>query len=344
MSDVAEATVEETASAFMGLLDAEDGTAEPEPKRKPARAASEEDAPDAEAASDDEQDSGEGDDPEPGDDEEGDEPAEDDESEPPIEAPASWSKDAKATFASLPRAAQQVIAERERERDVEIRRGQNEVAETRKAVEAERQATVTERAQYARSLETVNARLQALEPKGIDWDKLAQDDPIGYVQALQTESKRQAELQAVKAEQQRVWEQQQRDQEARHTALLAEQRAKLHEAMPAWKDPERAKSDRAALVGFLQGHGYSQDEIALAADHRMVVIAMKALAYEKLQRERPTKQAVTEKKVTTAAPVLKPGTPTNRQSRSDERAKALLNQVKKTGRYQDAAKVFETML
>ena len=342
MSDLAEASVEETASAFLGLLDAEDAPA-PEPKRKPARAVPEEDAPEAEAASDDE-DSGEGDEPPPGDDEEGDEPAEDDESEPPIEAPLSWSKDAKATFASLPRAAQQVIAERERERDVEIRRGQNEVAEHRKAVQAERQATVTERAQYARSLETVNARLAALEPREVNWDDLAQSDPIGYIQALQVESKRQAELQAVQSEQRRVWEQQQRDQESAMSAHLATQREKLLEVLPTWKDPAKAKAERGALVEFLEAQGYSKDEIGQAADYRMIAIAMKALAYEKLQRERPTKQAVTEKRVTTAAPVLKPGTPTNRQSRSDERAKALLNTVKKTGRYQDAAKVFETMI
>jgi hypothetical protein len=64
--------------------------------------------------------------------------------EQPIEPPRSWSREQKEEFRTYPREAQEKVAFRERERETALRRGQNEVAEQRKAVEAE----VAERTQH----------------------------------------------------------------------------------------------------------------------------------------------------------------------------------------------------
>src|SRR5512139_2032319 len=53
---------------------------------------------------------------------------------PPIEAPRSWTKEQKEQFKELPRTAQEVIAQREQDRETTLRRGQNELAEQRKAL------------------------------------------------------------------------------------------------------------------------------------------------------------------------------------------------------------------
>ena len=48
------------------------------------------------------------------------------------EPPRSWSKDEKAEWALLPPAIREIVARRESERDISIRRKQNAIAEERK--------------------------------------------------------------------------------------------------------------------------------------------------------------------------------------------------------------------
>src|SRR5262249_9205591 len=54
-----------------------------------------------------------------------------------IEAPRSWSKDSKMAFAELPVEIQAVIAEREHERERELRRMQNHLADLKKGLQSE---------------------------------------------------------------------------------------------------------------------------------------------------------------------------------------------------------------
>ena len=56
---------------------------------------------------------------------------------PSVEAPRSWTKEQKAQFAEFPRAAQEVIAAREKDRETTLRRGQNEIAEMKKRLMAD---------------------------------------------------------------------------------------------------------------------------------------------------------------------------------------------------------------
>jgi hypothetical protein len=62
---------------------------------------------------------------------------------PPIEPPRSWTKEAKEQWQALPRNTQEYLAQREQERDREVRRSQNEAAE----------------------------KLKGLRPKSIRWNK-----------------------------------------------------------------------------------------------------------------------------------------------------------------------------
>src|SRR6185369_12919081 len=52
---------------------------------------------------------------------------------PAVEPPASWARDYKEAFKALPPDLQRQVAERERDRDVELRRVQDETASQRKA-------------------------------------------------------------------------------------------------------------------------------------------------------------------------------------------------------------------
>src|SRR5437764_1181432 len=72
--------------------------------------------------------------------------------EPLIEPPRSWTKDEKERFKTLPRETQEYLAERETERDREIRRSQNEAAEKLKGLSAKEQAVEQARQQYEAAL------------------------------------------------------------------------------------------------------------------------------------------------------------------------------------------------
>src|SRR5262245_16949164 len=67
---------------------------------------------------------------------------------PPIDPPRSWTAEDKEIFRTLPRATQENLAARDRARETEFRRGQNEAAELRKAVDAERNEVMQARARY----------------------------------------------------------------------------------------------------------------------------------------------------------------------------------------------------
>jgi hypothetical protein len=54
-----------------------------------------------------------------------------------VEPPRSWNKSEKMMFTGLPFEAQQVIARRERDRETTLRRGQNEIAEMKKRLQAD---------------------------------------------------------------------------------------------------------------------------------------------------------------------------------------------------------------
>jgi hypothetical protein len=108
----------------------------------------------------------------------------------PVEPPRSWPKAEKALFVKLSPAIKAIIAKRESDRERELRRAQNDAAEAKKAIEADRA-----------KVEQATALLQALTEAQqfsdiktmADVSKLAAEDPIRYLQwdALQ---KRIAEL------------------------------------------------------------------------------------------------------------------------------------------------------
>jgi hypothetical protein len=80
---------------------------------------------------------------------------------PPIEPPRSWTKEDKELFASLPRATQERLAERERSRESDFLRRQNEAAEKLKGLSAKEQAVELARQHYETALPQLLATLQS---------------------------------------------------------------------------------------------------------------------------------------------------------------------------------------
>ena len=66
----------------------------------------------------------------------------------PIEPPRSWTKEAKEQWQALPRNTQEYLAQREQERDRELRRSQNEAADKLKGLTAKEQEVERAKQQY----------------------------------------------------------------------------------------------------------------------------------------------------------------------------------------------------
>ena len=108
--------------------------------------------------------------------------------EPPIDPPRSWSKDAKERWANLPRDVQEVIADREQDRDRELRRAQNKAAEGEKSLTDKLTQAESLRAEYEQALPILLQTLQQSQQGEFadvrtmqDVERLAREDWPRYV-------------------------------------------------------------------------------------------------------------------------------------------------------------------
>jgi hypothetical protein len=178
------------------------------------------------------------------------EPAE----EPPIEPPRSWTKAEKERFQSLPRETQEYLHTREQERERDFRRSQNELAEQRNAVKAEREAAAQEKQRYLNKVPTLDD-IQRFVQQGPfadiksqdDADALAQNDPFRYLQ-WDAYQKRLAGV-AIQARQAEELKAQERH--GKRAAYEAEQNKLLVDMVPEMADPKKASELRERAVKML---------------------------------------------------------------------------------------------
>ena len=216
-----------------------------------------------------------------------------------------------------------------------------EVAEQRKAVEADRQAI--EEAKYAR--DTYAQRLQAIEEFIVaqspqeDLNSLKENDPIGYAVKVAELSEKKEQLQAIRAEQYRIAQMQQSEQARAMSERVAQEASKLAQVLPEFSDPTKGENLRKEIRTYGKALGFSEEELSSVYDSRHVVTLHKAMLYDKLQKSKP---ALT-KKIAEAPKMLKSGTAQTKTSNS-ETVKKQSQQLRQTGRVRDAAALFENLI
>ncbi len=136
-----------------------------------------------------------------------------------------------------------------------------QVAEARKAAEAELQAIRAEREQYAQLLGALSEQVKTAADPKIDWDRLYNEDPIEYVRQREVMRENREKAAAIQAEQQRLAEISQKEQMEQFQAVKAKESDALLEALPTWKDPAKAKAEKAMLVEFGQKMGFTPQEL-----------------------------------------------------------------------------------
>jgi len=213
-----------------------------------------------------------------------------------------------------------------------------QVAEARKAAEAELQAVRAEREQYAQLLGALSEQVKVAAEPQIDWDRLYREDPIEYVRQREVMRENKEKAAAIQAEQQRLAEIAQQEQMQRFQAVKAKEAQALIEAIPSWKDPAKAKAEKAMLVELGQKMGFTPEELGNIFDHRVVLALRKAALYDQMQAKRQGIKPVTNNGPKPA----KPGAAGRVSQMSDSvRAK---QRLAKTGRVDDAASAIALLL
>jgi len=226
-------------------------------------------------------------------------------------------------------------------RTADYTRKTQEVAEQRKFVEAERQ-----RIEEANKLRDVYAqRLQVIEQmlsqpeKAEDLASLKENDPIGYAVRVAEQAEKDKQLAAVRAEQQRIAQQQQSEQSERLKAHLAGEAEKLQSAIPEFADPAKREVIKNDVRNYAKQIGFTDEELAQVYDSRAVLALYKAAQYDKLVANKTE----ATKKVVQAPRMMRPGSFTP-EARESQEVKKTRDALRKSGRKDDAARLFERLL
>lgn len=215
------------------------------------------------------------------------------------------------------------------------------VAEERKAVEAERHAVQEAKAmrdQYAQRLELIEQMINQPQ-QAEDLDYLKETDPIGYAVKVAEMSQKEKQLAQVRAERERISQQQEYDRQNQMRQMVAVESEKLVAAVPEFADPSKGEVIRKDIRTYGKQLGFSDEELANVFDSRAVLTLYKAMQYDKLQSSKPS----VNKRVQEAPKAIKPGVSKARDSNSEE-LKKLRARAKSSGRVADAASVFERFL
>lgn len=201
------------------------------------------------------------------------------------------------------------------------------VAEARKAAEAEAQSVREARNQYAGLLDQVQTALQALTPQEPNWHDLrATLSPQDYATAQDTWREQSRRLDALKQERQRVAQQQADDLAKQVEAFKRAEQDKLINAVPEWRDPTKAETERQQLLAYAKARGFTEQDLGTVQDHRLWLVLRDAQRWHQAS-QRPTPK-----------PGLKTASPGAPQAKPKTAATdAAMATLKKTGRQQDAA-------
>lgn len=218
-----------------------------------------------------------------------------------------------------------------------------ELAEQRKALEAQYSEIERERAQYAQMLPALQQRLEQKEQEP-DWDTLYDTDPTMAAKAerqwRKQQEERQAQIAAVQAEQQRVQALQQQKMQQMQEQYVTQQREMLPEVIPEWRDSKVAAQEATQIRDFLLGEGFTEQDIGGLTNATLVKLARKAMLYDRGETRVTAAKAKPKK---ARAKTLKSGTKASQPRPKSDAQKAIQN-AKQSGRVQDAAQAIKALL
>ena len=214
-----------------------------------------------------------------------------------------------------------------------------ELAQQRKAIEAQQQEVSQKDAIYSQLLPKMEATLKGELENEPDWNALYEADPIAYVREKDIWNEKKQKLQAVQAEAERLQKESQAEQQKKLQQFVEYGNQQLLEQIPEWQDNEVASKEKMAIRDYgISVLGYTPQEMDSVYDYRVLLGLRNAWLQHKTVQA--TKVKPTEKKA--AARTARPGT--SNVPKSTTPVKKARQKLAKTGKVQDAAKLFEQIL
>jgi hypothetical protein len=215
------------------------------------------------------------------------------------------------------------------------------IAEARKQAEAEAAAAREERQRYAQTLAALEGTLKTLQPPDIDWDRLYQENPVEWVRQRELARSRQEQAAWVQAQKQALVQKQQTEEKIEAEKTLEAERSKLLEALPEWRDADKARTEKAKIVSYAtEKLGFSVEEISDIYDARAVLALRKAMMFDELMSKRDQMRP----RIIQKTKPMKAGSASTPQSSKVVASKTALSRLANSGSTRDAAAVFEQFL
>lgn len=207
------------------------------------------------------------------------------------------------------------------------------LADQRKSLETELEQIRQERAQLTQVLEQIDVQDQEQEP---NWDLLYQQDPQQWLIQREVWREKQERKRALVEEKQRLLQAQEADKQRVISQFVEQERGRLTEVLPQWRDEKVAKTEKAKVADYAKRIGFTDQEIAQFYDHRAVSTLYKAMKFDELQSGKP-------KAKKQATPVAKAGAATTTPKGKDAFRKSQ-QRLAKSGKVADAAQAFKHLL
>lgn len=218
--------------------------------------------------------------------------------------------------------------------------------EEAKAAKESAKAEVAAQSEAARQQLVVAAKIIEKAEKSLQGDiedtnfkELERVDPAeAALKKIQFQERRQnldaLKQEAIREYQKAVTQNQEEAQKALVQRLQVEGE-RLIERIPEWKSEETAKAEKANVSKYLSDLGYSDNEIANAYDHRMIVLARKAMLFDEgLKKLEPAKQKLKVVKKT-----IPPGSKVSTSQLNTQRKNEAKSKLRKSGSFDDALRL-----
>ena len=202
-----------------------------------------------------------------------------------------------------------------------------ELAEQRKAFEAEQTSIAQEREHLKQMLEFAGKNSEP-EP---DWVQLATDDPLEYTRQRAIFDAKKAENEVATAERDRLNQIEAQQRQANAAKYVEEQKDILSDTIPELKG-ETGQQYRSDILTYMANCGWSKDEIGQMYDSRAVIAIDKARKYDAITN----KGKVVAKKVKGVPKVVKPGVQTSKKAKMVTSRKKAQARARQSGSVDDA--------
>ena len=223
-------------------------------------------------------------------------------------------------------------------RQQDYTRKTQELSQQRKSFEEQQAELAKKDAIYAQLLPQLEASLNGELENEPDWGALYESDPIAYVREKDVWEDKRKKLDAAKAENTRLQQEAAQKQQEQIQKFVEYGNQQLTEKIPGWSDAEKSQKEKAAITTYaINELGFTPQEINNVIDYRVLLGLRDGMLYRKqvaASKKKPTQKA--------ASRVARPGT--SNKPKTMTAAKKAQAKLAKSGKVQDAAKVFEQFI